>query len=73
MGEGWDYSNQRKSANTFGEVDRIVIAAGFLQTPEVIEPLLQKLDQLTIDSCPLQSDMPGAANEQGRIHGKTDR
>lgn len=49
-GQGWDYSNQRKYANTFGEVDRIVIAAGFLQTPEVIEPLLEKLDQLTIDS-----------------------
>ena len=49
-GEGWDYSNQRKYANTFGEVDRIVIALGFLQSPDVIEPLLEKLDQLTIDS-----------------------
>ncbi|WP_168442139.1 FAD-dependent oxidoreductase [Pontiella desulfatans] len=49
-GNGWDYSNQRKYANTFGEVDRMVIATGFLQTPDVVEPLLGKLDQLTMES-----------------------
>jgi hypothetical protein len=49
-GKGWDYSTQRKYANTFGDIDRIVIALGFLRTPEVREPLLEKLDALTVDS-----------------------
>jgi hypothetical protein len=49
-GKGWDYSTQRKYANTFGETDRIVIATGFLRTPEVVEPLLEKMNELTIDS-----------------------
>ena len=49
-GKGWDYSNQRKYANTFGPIDRIVIALGFLKTSEVKAPLLSKLDQLTLKS-----------------------
>jgi flavin-dependent dehydrogenase len=49
-GKGWDYSTQREHANTFGEVDRIVMALGFLQTPEVRKPLLRKLEQLTAES-----------------------
>jgi flavin-dependent dehydrogenase len=49
-GDGWDYSNQRKYANTFGPIDRIVIALGFLKTSEVKTPLLAKLDQLTLKS-----------------------
>jgi len=49
-GKGWDYSNQRKYANTFGPIDRIVIALGFLRTAEVHKPLLEKLAQLTLKS-----------------------
>ena len=49
-GKGWDYSNQRKYANTFGPIDRIVIALGFLNSAEVYPPLLEKLDQLTLKS-----------------------
>ena len=49
-GQGWDYSVQREHANTFGEIDRIVIALGFIRTPDVREPLLEKLNALTIDS-----------------------
>ena len=49
-GKGWDYSNQRKYANTFGPVDRIVIALGFLNSVDVHAPLLEKLDQLTLKS-----------------------
>lgn len=49
-GKGWDYSNQRKYANTFGPVDRIVIALGFLKSADVLAPLLEKLDQLTLKS-----------------------
>ena len=49
-GEGWDFSNQRKYANTFGEVDRLVIALGFLRTPEAHPPLLRKLGALTAES-----------------------
>ncbi|EDM25897.1 hypothetical protein LNTAR_07639 [Lentisphaera araneosa HTCC2155] len=49
-GAGWDYSNQRKDANTFGPVDRIVIALGFLNSAEVHAPLLEKMDQLTLKS-----------------------
>jgi flavin-dependent dehydrogenase len=49
-GRGWDYSNQRKYANSFGDVDRLVIALGFIQAPEVRVPLLKKLNALTINS-----------------------
>jgi flavin-dependent dehydrogenase len=49
-GEGWDFSSQREHANSFGEVDRLVIALGFLRTPEVHRPLLRKLEALTANS-----------------------
>ena len=49
-GKGWDYSNQRKYANTYGPIDRIVIALGFLNSTDVHAPLLEKLDQLTLKS-----------------------
>jgi hypothetical protein len=49
-GQGWDYSTQREHANTYGEIDRIVIALGFTRTPEVREPLLEKLNALTVNS-----------------------
>ena len=49
-GKGWDFSSQRKYANTFGEVDRLVIALGFLRTPAVHPALLRKLGALTADS-----------------------
>jgi len=49
-GKGWDYSMQREKANSFGDVDRLVMALGFIQSPDVKEPLLVKLGALTIDS-----------------------
>ena len=49
-GMGWDFSSQREKANSFGRVDRLVIALGFLQTPEVLPPLVQKLELLQADS-----------------------
>jgi hypothetical protein len=49
-GQGWDFSSQREHANSFGEVDRLVIALGFLRTPEVRPPLIRKLESLTAES-----------------------
>jgi len=49
-GQGWDFSSQREHANSFGEVDRLVIALGFLRTPKVRPPLVRKLDALTAGS-----------------------
>ena len=49
-GMGWDFSSQREKANSFGKVDRLVIALGFLQTQEVLPPLVQKLELLQADS-----------------------
>lgn len=49
-GQGCDFSNQREHANSFGEVDRLIIALGFLRTPEVRPPLLRKLEALTAQS-----------------------
>jgi len=49
-GQGWDFSSQREHANSFGEVDRVVIALGFLRTPEVLPPLIRKLESLTAKS-----------------------
>jgi hypothetical protein len=49
-GPGWDFSSQREHANSFGEVDRLVIALGFLRIPEVHPPLIRKLQALTAQS-----------------------
>lgn len=49
-GTGWDFSSQREKANSFGKVDRLVIALGFLQTPEVQPSLIHKLELLQADS-----------------------
>ena len=49
-GQGWDFSSQREHANSFGEVDRLVIALGFLRAPEVHPALIRKLEALTADS-----------------------
>jgi hypothetical protein len=49
-GEGWDFSSQREHANSFGEVDRLVIALGFLRTPDVRPLLIHKLEALQADS-----------------------
>lgn len=49
-GQGWDFSSQREHANSFGDVDRLVIALGFLQTPDVRPSLIRKLDALTAES-----------------------
>ena len=49
-GDGWDFSNQREHANSFGEVDRLVIALGFVRDPAVRAPLIAKLKALEADS-----------------------
>ena len=49
-GQGWDFSSQREHANSFGEVDRLVVALGFLRTPEVRPSLIRKLEALTAQS-----------------------
>ena len=49
-GDGWDFSAQREKANSFGKVDRLVIALGFLQTPEVQPSLIHKLELLEAGS-----------------------
>ena len=49
-GDGWDFSSQREKANSFGNVDRLVIALGFLETPEVQPSLIHKLELLEADS-----------------------
>jgi len=45
-GDGYDFTNHRKENNTFGPVDRLVIALGFLRDPDVRPALLEKLRQL---------------------------
>ncbi len=45
-GDGYDFTNHRKEDNTFGPVDRLVIALGFLRDPDVRPALLRKLEQL---------------------------
>lgn len=45
-GDGYDFTNHRKENNTFGPVDRLVIALGFLRDPDVRPALLRKLEQL---------------------------
>ncbi|MEM9400022.1 MAG: FAD-dependent oxidoreductase [Verrucomicrobiota bacterium] len=49
-GKGWDFSGQRKLANSFGEIDRLVIALGFIRSPEVHAALLRKLETLKANS-----------------------
>ncbi len=50
LGEGWDFSSLREHANSFGEVDRLVIALGFVRDPDVRPSLLRKLEILTAQS-----------------------
>jgi hypothetical protein len=45
-GDGYDFTNHRKENNTFGPVDRLVIALGFLRDPDVRPALMRKLEQL---------------------------
>jgi hypothetical protein len=45
-GDGYNFTNHRKENNTFGPVDRLVIALGFLRDPDVRPALLRKLEQL---------------------------
>jgi len=49
-GDGYGLTSHRETHNSFGEVDRLVIALGFLRTPEAKPLLLEKLDLLTADS-----------------------
>ena len=52
--EEWDQgsalTSQRKTGNTFSDLDRLVIALGFSRAPEAFDPLLRKLGQLKPDS-----------------------
>lgn len=45
-GDGYDFTNHRKENNTFGPVDRLVIALGFLRDSDVRPALLRKLEEL---------------------------
>jgi hypothetical protein len=48
--ERWDrgvpLTSQRKTGNTFSDLDRFVIALGLSRAPEGLEPLIEKLKQL---------------------------
>jgi hypothetical protein len=52
---GWDrekagwLSSERKTGNTFSEMDRIVMALGFSRAPEAVAPLVEKVKQLDPD------------------------
>ena len=52
--DGWDQgvplTSQRKTGNTFSDLDRLVIAAGYSGAPEASACLLRKLAQLSLDS-----------------------
>lgn len=52
--ERWDQgsalTSQRKTGNTFSDLDRLVIALGFSRAPEAMAPLLRKLEQLRPES-----------------------
>jgi hypothetical protein len=52
--DGWDQgqalTSQRKTGNTFSELDRLIIALGFSQARQASTPLLSKLGQLTPES-----------------------
>ena len=48
--QGLALTSQRKTGNTFSELDRLVIALGFSGAPEALAPLLRKLGQLEPDS-----------------------
>jgi hypothetical protein len=52
--EGWDQgvtlTSQRKTGNTFSELDRLIIALGYSRAPAALKPLLAKLKQLRPDS-----------------------
>ncbi len=47
---GWDagvpLSSQRKTGNTFSDLDRLVIALGYSRAPDALAPLIAKLGQL---------------------------
>jgi len=52
--DGWDkgvtLTSQRKTGNTFSELDRLIIALGYSRAPSALKPLLTKLRQLQPDS-----------------------
>jgi len=52
--DGWDkgvtLTSQRKTGNTFSELDRLIIALGYSRAPQAVKPLIAKLKQLQPDS-----------------------
>lgn len=52
--DGWDQgvtlTSQRKTGNTFSDLDRLVVALGFSRAPESLTPLITKLEQIEPDS-----------------------
>jgi len=52
--DGWDegvtLTSQRKTGNTFSDLDRLVIALGYSRAPKALTPLIAKLEQLEPDS-----------------------
>jgi flavin-dependent dehydrogenase len=49
-GRGYGLTSHRKELNIFGEVDRLVIALGFVRAPEARPILVKKLEALDADS-----------------------
>ncbi|MBT3381836.1 MAG: FAD-dependent oxidoreductase [Lentisphaerae bacterium] len=49
-GEGCGLTSHRKSDNTFGQTDRLVIALGFLRIPQTRPLLVRKLESLAAES-----------------------
>jgi flavin-dependent dehydrogenase len=52
--DGWDrgvtLTTQRKTGNTFSELDRLIVALGYGRAPAALKPLITKLGQLRPDS-----------------------
>jgi len=48
--QGESLTSQRKTGNTFSDLDRLVIALGFSRAPEAVAPLVRKLGQLEPES-----------------------
>jgi hypothetical protein len=72
-GQGWDFSNQRAYANSFGPVGRKVIALGFTRSPRGACPPAQQAPGLgrLQSALPLQGGLPGASAEQRSVAGRT--
>ena len=49
-GKGYNMSSARETANTFAEIDRLVMALGFTRSPKALPALVKKLNLLDAES-----------------------